>query len=127
MARPVKIVTEQGDEVPQDVDLDLDALEAEAQQKPFRFRLGGEVFTMYGPDDVDWRVQLALDTDDLGSMKAFIKELLGADENVFERFEAKRLTGGKLSRLIKDCYAHYGVSAPESQASQGLSKPTARR
>lgn len=127
MARPVKIVTEQGDEVPQPVDLDLDALDAEANAKPFTFRLGGEVFTMYGPDEVDWQVQAALDTDDADSLKAFIKELLGGDEEIFARFCSHKLSARKLSRLTKACYAHYVVTPPESPASQGSSKPTARR
>lgn len=126
MARPVKIVTEQGDEVPQAVDLDLDTLEAEAKQKPFTFRLGGEVYTMYGPDDVDWQVQAALDTDDVDSLKAFIRELLGGGEEVFAKFSANRLTSRKLGRLIKACYAHYAVDPPESPASQGSLQPTAR-
>lgn len=126
MARPIKVVTEQGKEVDQAVDLDLDALESEATQKPFRFRLGGEVFTMFGPDDVDWQVQAALDTDNVASLRAFIRELLGGDDETFGRFCAHKLPGRKLNRLIKDCYAHYAVTPPESPASQGSSRPTAR-
>jgi len=127
MPRAVKVVTEHGDEIPQSVDLDLDALEAEATQKPFTFRLGGEVFTMCGPDDVDWQVQARLDSDDTESFMAFIRELLGADDEVFKRFCSHRLTGKQLTKLTRACYDHYATTPPESQASPPSSRRTARR
>jgi hypothetical protein len=127
MPRAVKVVTEQGAEVPQSVDLDLDALESEATHAPFRFRLGGETFVMYGPDEVDWQVQAGLDSDDADSLKAFIRELLGGDEATFQRFCKHKLSARKLSKLTTSCYAHYATTPPESPASPDSSRPTARR
>jgi hypothetical protein len=127
MPRAVKVVTEQGTEVPQPVDLDLDALESEATHRPFRFQLGGETFVMHSPDDVDWQVQASLDADDAESLKAFIRELLGGDEETFQRFCAHKLATRKLRKLTSDCYAHYATTPPESPASPSSSKPTARR
>lgn len=127
MPRAVKVVTQEGNEVPESVDLDLDALEAEAERKPFTFRLGGEVFVMYGPEDVDWQVQARLDTDDTDSFMAFIRELLGGNDEVFKRFCSHRLTGKQLSTLTTRCFEHYATTPPESQASPPSSRRTARR
>jgi hypothetical protein len=102
---------------------DLDALESEAREEIFTFRLGGEVFQMLPPEEADW--QVATDLSDGTGLRAFMRELLG--EKDYERFAQHKLSTAKLTRLIDECSNFYGVTPGESQASKRSSRNTRRR
>lgn len=113
------MITQDGEPV---AHFDLDAVDAEAREEPFRFRLGGEVFTMLPPEEVDW--QVADDISGGEGLKAFVAELLGED---YERFAAHKVSSRKLGLLIDACTTHYGVTPGESRASGRSSGSTRRR
>lgn len=115
-----KMITQDGEPV---VHFDLDAFEDEANEVPFTFALGGEVFTMLGPEDADWLVQDNL--ADGGALKDLMRELLGDED--YERFVKHKVSGRKLGALIEACKKHYGISPPESRASAGSTRNTRRR
>lgn len=97
------------------VDFDLDAIEIEANDKPFSFRHGGESFTMASPQNVDWQTAVAAENGDLGALQDMLRALLG-DEG-YERFTAIPLKAGKLRPLMTACAEHYGARPGESPAS----------
>ncbi len=119
MATAPKMITQDGEPV---VHFDLDAVENEARGEVFTFTLGGEVFQMLPPEEVDWKV--ADDISQGEGLKAFVRELLGDD---YERFAKHKLPSRKLGILIDRCTQHYGVTPGESQASKRSSKSTRRR
>lgn len=120
MGAAPRMITQDGEEV---VHLDLDAIESEANETPFTFRAGGDVFTAISPDDADW--QATADTDSPGGLRAFVRELLGEDD--YERFIEKTITNKQLGELVKACQKHYGVSVGESKASPRSSQRKRRR
>lgn len=115
-----KMITQDGEPV---VHFDLDALEDEANEVRFTFTLGGEVFTMLGPEDADWLVQDNLAAG--GGLRDLMRELLGDED--YERFVKHKVSGRKLGALIEACRKHYGVDAPESPASARSTRSTRRR
>lgn len=115
-----RMITQDGEPV---VHFDLDSVEDEANAVPFTFTLGGEVFTMLGPEDADWQVQDGL-VDGGAGLKDLMRELLGEE---YERFAKHKVSGRKLSKLLDACQKHYGVTVPESPASAGSSRNTRRR
>lgn len=120
MATPrPKVITSGGEPV---AHFDLDAVQNEASGEPFTFTLGGEVFQMLPPEEVDWRI--ADDISNGEGLKAFIKELLGDD---YERFTRHKVTSRQLGALIEECTRFYGVTPGESRASTRSSKSTRRR
>lgn len=116
-----KMITQDGEPV---VHFDLDAVDDEANQVPFTFTIGGEVFTMLGPEDADWKIQDDLAESGAG-LKNLMRELLGDDD--YERFITHKVPGRKLGKLIEACQAHYGITPPESKASARSSRTTRRR
>lgn len=117
-ARP-KVITQDGTPA---VHFDLDAIKSEASEEPFTFTLGGEVFQMLPPEEVDWKV--ADDISQGEGLKAFIAELLGDD---YERFAKHTVSSRKLGLLIDECTRYYGVTPGESKASTRSSRSTRRR
>jgi hypothetical protein len=102
----------------QDVDLDLDALEADATHRPFTFRLAGQRFEIPHPNDFDWHVQEDIASGDLARM---FKALLG---DQFEAFDAVAVPTAKMARLMEDYSKHFGVDVGESPASPDSSATT---
>jgi hypothetical protein len=92
---------------------DLDSLAAEAGAEPFRFRLGGEEFTLPAATDLDWRDARALER---GELETAFPALLG---DQYERFAAQPLGVGKLAKLIEGYMRHQGLTPGESPASSG--------
>lgn len=119
-ARRPKVITEAGEEV---VHFDLDAVENEANETPFTFRVGGEIFSAISPDEADW--QAAADIDSPGGLRGFMRELLG--EKDYERFCELDVSNKQLGELIKACQKHYGISTGESQASPRSSRNKRKR
>jgi hypothetical protein len=111
MGAAPKMITQNGEPV---VHFDLDAVDDEANEVPFTFALGGEVFTMAGPEDADWQVQDDLAASGAG-LKTLMRDLLGEDD--YERFVKHKVSGRKLGRLLEACRKHYGITPPESRAS----------
>ena len=116
-----KMITQDGESV---VHFDLDAQEDEANEVPFTFTLGGEVFTMLGPEDADWKIQDDLAESGAG-LKNLMRDLLGEED--YERFIKHKVTGRKLGKLIDACQKHYGITPPESKASARSTRTTRRR
>ncbi len=119
MATAPKMITQDGEPV---VHFDLDAVENEARGEVFTFTLGGEVFQMLPPEEVDWKV--ADDISQGEGLKAFVRELLGDD---YERFAKHKLPSRKLGMLIDECTRFYGITPGESKASTRSSRSTRRR
>lgn len=117
-ARP-RMITQEGAPV---VHFDLDAIENEAHDQTFTFTLGGEVFQMLPPEEVDWKV--ADDISQGEGLQAFVAELLGDD---YDRFAKHKLPSRKLGMLIDECTRFYGITPGESRASKRSSKSTRRR
>lgn len=113
------MITSDGEAVPH---LDLDALEAEARDEPFTFKLGGEVFTMLPPEEADWQISASLSEGE--GLQEFVAALLGDD---YERFTQHKLPTWKLTKLIDQCTAHYNITPGESRASGRSSRSTRRR
>src|SRR5690606_5290134 len=120
MTAAPRIITEDGEP---GVHLDLDATENEALEATFTFRIQGEVCTAISPDDADW--QATADTDSPGGLRAFIRELLGAED--YERFCELPVTNRQLNKIVESAQKHYGVSVGESRASQRSSKKRRRK
>ncbi len=120
MAAP-RMITQDGEPV---VHFDLDALENESEAEPFRFTLGGEVFEMRAPEDVDWQIQLDAAEEDPAHIRALFADLLGED---WERFAAHKLPARKFNALMEAWQKHYGVKQGESTASPRSSRPKRKR
>lgn len=117
-ARP-KVITQDGEPV---VHFDLDAVENEAVEEPFRFAAGGEQFTCISPEDADWQTSADVETGE--GLRAFVAELLGDD---YDRFAKLRVTNRQLNRLIEAAQKHYGIQTGESKASPRSSRNKRRR
>jgi hypothetical protein len=116
-----KVITQDGEPV---VHYDLDAVEAEAVEEPFVFRLGGEVFTMAAPEDADWQVTDEMSETNAG-LRTFVRDLLGDDD--YERFAKHRLTNKQITGLLDACNQHYGTTPGKTRASGRSSRSTRRR
>ncbi|MEV4384023.1 hypothetical protein, partial [Streptosporangium sp. NPDC049644] len=106
-----KVITQDGEPV---VHFDLDAIEAEAVEEPFVFRLGGEVFQMAAPEDADWQVTDQMSETNAG-LRSFVRDLLGDED--YERFAKHRLSNKQITALLDACNKHYGTSPGKSAAS----------
>jgi hypothetical protein len=108
MATPRKVITEAGEPVSL---FSLRDRSREATQQPFVFDVDGEFFTAASPTDADWQVTADLGTSD-GSLRSFVKELLGDD---YERFcKIPNVSSGDLNALIDAATKHYqGASRGE--------------
>lgn len=105
----------------EDKTFDLDALEAEASDEPFPFRVGGQTFTLPAASGMDWRAGAAIDS---GQYERGLRLLLGED---YDAFCQLAVSTGQLSALINRYQQHLGLAPGEPQASSGTSKRTARR
>lgn len=100
---------------------DLDALAAEADSTPFRFKFGGEEFEI-PPMDITWA---AIDGSQLSHVDMF-KLLVGDEQWARITASKARLTEPLFVALLDKWMAHYGVTLGESRASRRSSKSTAR-
>lgn len=83
---------------------DLTAVQAEAESRPFEFKLQDDVFTLPTREDCDWRVVEYLDKGDLvGAIKTLL-----ADE--YERFVSHRVTVRQLKALLDAWGKFQGVT-----------------
>ncbi len=94
------------------VTLDLDALEREGDKKaPYSFRVGGEVFVLNDPREMDWQDLLIAQRTPL----MFIQLCMGRE--VYERFLAIRIPEWAMEKLITDFFGYYGMEiGPEASA-----------
>lgn len=99
----------------------LDALENDANQEPFRFMHGGEEYTL--PASPDMRAGIAFQKEDA---EGGLRLLLGNEQ--WARIEASDAVfdTNKFVKLMAAYEAHIGVAVGESQASSPSSKSTAR-
>lgn len=83
---------------------DLDALEADANKEPFRFRHGGEEFELPFDPDI-----LTVDLFSTGQIAEPLRQLLGAEQ--YARLNANPATFGasKFMRLMEAYQKHIGV------------------
>ena len=95
-----------------DATFDLDAFVAEAEQEPFRFRFGGQDFTL--PAGMDLRIAAKMRS---GQFLEALQMLLGEEQ--FARFDAlPAVFDTRAATALLDRYAqHLGVSLGESQGS----------
>lgn len=91
---------------------DLDALQNEAEVRPFLFRLGGEQFTFPPATDVDWKTAAKLES---GDFDGALRELLG--DKQYGRFNKHPVSVFKLGQLFRSYQEHQGISPGESQPS----------
>lgn len=101
---------------------DLDALAREANQVPFEFRFGGEVYTC--PGELDIRVVSALGAGDL---EGALQRMLGDDQWQRMLASPQVLTAPMLLGVLREYSEHSGVELPNLSASTGSSGSTARR
>jgi hypothetical protein len=100
---------------------DLDALEAEEEHRPFRFRLGGEVFEMAHIQEMDWSVAVLLEQ---GQIDVMLAETLG---DQYEAFRDLGLPSWKMDELMIAWGQHVGIPLEKLQASPDSSASTGAR
>jgi len=108
--------------MPDDEVFDLDALDREANSKPFVFRFDGREYTC--PDDISIEmIQLIEAEDVLGAMRV----LLG-DEQWDEIVNSPKMFGvTRMGKVLEAYRKHLGIGLPNSSASTTSSRTTARR
>ena len=110
---------------------DLDAVANEAEG-PFPFALGGEVFHLKHPEDVDRKALRRLEvliknpsTSEIETIEENLKLLLGAEQ--WDRFDRHDLTLRQLMAVMTKWQEHFGIGLPESSASAPSSKKKAHK
>lgn len=106
--------------------IDLDAIQNEADDKPFEFTFGGDTYTL--PPRIDMRAVGAMSEGRVGDA---LRMMLGAEQwKRIQQAEAV-LDDRKLGALMEAYAEHNGVTVGESSASvsssastRGRSKPT---
>lgn len=95
---------------PVPVDLDLDVLDAEANDTtaPFTFRIHGYVLTLASGDQCDFRVLDALDKNELGLAVSY---LLGPEQ--YAKFTEKPVSMATLKRVLEGWSSHKGAPLGE--------------
>ncbi len=94
---------------PVEVDLDLDALDNEANGAvPFTFRIHGQVLSLDAGDECDFRVLDALGKNDL---TLAIQYLLGPEQ--YEKFTAKPVSMKTLKAVLDGWSQHKGLPLGE--------------
>lgn len=101
---------------------DLDVLERDAAPVPFRFRLGGQEWTMADPGAMDWKMESLVEKE---TPLQLFERFLGPDQ--WTRFKDLDAAAWKLKALFEAWGAHYGIAIPELQASPPSSAPTGKR
>lgn len=103
--------------------LDLDAIEAEADEKPFEFTFAGATWQMASPESIDW--QLMSDDGSSEDAREAIREMLGDEQ--WERFSEHKLSIRQLRVLMDSARRHFGIDPEKSQASNGFSRNTRKQ
>jgi hypothetical protein len=99
---------------------DVDALVVEAGRKPFRFRLGGDTYTM--PPSPDFRAVEAISN---GADANIVLGLLMGDDQWKRLQDSEAVIDVWALKQIMDRYAeHAGVTVPNSPGSTEPSTPT---
>jgi hypothetical protein len=112
-------------------DLDVLVNEAADEEKPFRFKLGGALFTTAAPEDFDWQEYGRLTASDNQSDGRPMMQLILGDEQ-YEEFCGHKLKIRHINALVERWQAHHGISVPESRASRrssasaGSARPSKR-
>lgn len=88
---------------------DLDAVANEAQNEPFKFKFGGQEYSIPCKEDVDTRVAEAIEKGDLYLAFSY---LLGPDQ--YDRFHAEPLPARKAVALLEAWSSHNGISLGDS-------------
>lgn len=117
-----KVITQDGERV---ASMDLDALEHEATEEPFTFTLGGQVYELHNPEDVDWQDNSELAEANENDLRPLVRMLLGEEQ--YAGFAENRVPLWKLGKLIDGYYEHHGLGPGESKASSRSAKNTKRR
>lgn len=99
----------------------LDALQNDANQEPFRFTHGGEEYTL--PANPDLLAGVAFQR---GDAEGGLRRLLGGDQWARITASDAVLDTGKFVKLMAAYEAHIGATAGELAASSNSSKSTAR-
>lgn len=99
---------------------DLDAVGNEADESPFTFRFGGQLFELPASPDMVAFAALAE-----GKLYSGLQAMLGPDQ--WEKMVGTKATFNldKLTALMEQYTAHIGLSLGKSQASTSSSKSTA--
>lgn len=84
--------------------LDKKSVLPDVTEEPFRFLLGGHVYTMMDPRDVDWKNVL----DGVQNPILFMRLALD-DPGEADKFVGVKLQGWKLSALFDNWQKHFGV------------------
>lgn len=92
-------------ELPQDVDLDLDAYERPANEviKPFTVRLGGRTIEFTNPDDLDWK-----DLLDIEDPIDFLHYCVTDEDR--KHILAQDVPGHKFAKLMQTYQDHYQLA-----------------
>lgn len=104
-------------DLPQNVDLDLDAAERprESVKEPFTVRLGGKVISMTDPEELDWQDLLEIEdpTD-------FLRFCVSDEDRAHIR--KQKLEGWKLGRLMEAYMSHYGLDEKLADAQRAMGR-----
>ncbi|KMS71762.1 hypothetical protein ACH49_24365 [Streptomyces leeuwenhoekii] len=96
-------------------DFNLDAVQAEADLRPFRVHWGGRRFEMQHLEALDiWELMEAAEKGEAGAMVGAFREALG---DQWDDFRAIRLPQFKLKALFDAYRKHCGLEPGESAAS----------
>lgn len=92
---------------------DLDAVAHEASGERFRFKVQGQIFELFTPEEVDWRENSALTERATGieDMRPILRLLLGPDQ--YERFLDLTISSAQASELIVQWSVWHGFELPE--------------
>ena len=84
--------------------LDLDALEREGgPAKPYQFKLGGKVYTMIDPQEIDWQDLIS----SLRNPALFIRYAMTTEDQ--KAFFDARVPSWKMNKMMEGYQAHYGL------------------
>lgn len=89
-------------DLPENISLDLDALEKERPVEPFRSKIGGKVVTFTDPRDIDWKDLLEIENP-----AEFFRHAVSEEDKVHLR-EVK-IEGWRFGKLIDSYLTHFGL------------------
>jgi hypothetical protein len=102
---------------------DLDDYIAENAKEPYRFKRGGQTFSLPHFSDVDWRIAEAAESGQVGALREIFRRSFGEDQ--WAEFENYPQPSGAIGELFRRWQKHAGLKPGESQGSAGSSGSTA--
>lgn len=98
-------------QLPESVDLDLDAYERPAEEiiPDFSVRLGGRKIVMTNPDDIDWQDLLLIENP-----VDFLRYCVGKEDA--KHILSIAMPGHKFAKLMTSYQEHYGVEEKLAEA-----------